>query len=404
MKIAFVFLHPFSESMGSVVRVKELALSLGKTGVEVYIFTPYARSYDLFTNVHVISASEFINTTGFSKLVYKISKLLYYNRVFPNLFSKNEAQPNRILAHMIKALAKLIEKKNIDLIQIEQDATLPIGIGLKRETGLPLLVDIHNISSEELVAAGILEKKSATFLALQGAIKNGLSEADHAIVVSEFMHDYVINNYGLPSAKVSVVPPGGRPLVDESVIKKRTKPAKVVYAGLVAYREHVDLFVKSMPFISRKFSDAQFHITNKGEAIKNIKQLAGELGVNPEFFWYDSYDAVNSFLSLCHVGVLTSSDDIARRMGTPAKLFNYLSLGLPVVANDIGCWSKIIQDERVGLLTSDNPEDFAETVNTLLSDESLRVELSHKALAAVTEKYNWDKSSESLVKVYESFI
>jgi hypothetical protein len=31
MKIAFVFMHPFSESMGSVVKVKEHGLSLAKS-------------------------------------------------------------------------------------------------------------------------------------------------------------------------------------------------------------------------------------------------------------------------------------------------------------------------------------------------------------------------------------
>ena len=43
-----------------------------------------------------------------------------------------------------------------------------------------------------------------------------------------------------------VVPPGGRILYNEYV--ERSGPPKIVYAGMVSYRKHVDLFVNSMRF------------------------------------------------------------------------------------------------------------------------------------------------------------
>jgi glycosyltransferase involved in cell wall biosynthesis len=404
MKVAFIFMHPFSESMGSFVRLRELTLGLSKLCVDCYIFTPYEQSFDISSNVHVVSVSKFLTNSGLAKTFYKLSKLLYYSKAFPNLFSKTELQSNRVVTKLVRRLAQLILDKGIDIIQVEQDAVLPIGIALKKETNLPLIADIHNISSEELVAAGILENTSNEFFDLQDMTKNCLSETDHVVVVSECMRDYVISNYSLKSADVSVVPPGGRLGMDNSVVEKRSKPTKVVYAGLVAYREHVDLFVKSIPFVLEQASDVQFYITNKGEAIKNIKQLSSKLNVNPKFFWYDTYEMVTGFLSSCHVGVLPSSDDVARKMGTPVKLFTYMTVGLPIVANKIGGWSKIIQDEDVGLLTNNDPKDFAEAISNLLNDKKLRTEMSFRALAAIEEKYNWDKSSESLVKIYEHFV
>jgi glycosyltransferase involved in cell wall biosynthesis len=402
MKVAFIFMHPFSESMGSVVRVKELALSLGKSGVEVYIFTPYERSFDLFPHVHVVSASSLVNTLGLSKTMYKLSKSLYYNKVFPRLFSKTEFQSNRVMAKLIKGMAKLLVKKGIDLIQVEQDAVLPLGVGLKKETGLPLIVDVHNVSSEELVAANVLERESNEFVAFQSTTKHLLSQADHVVVVSHSMQDYVVRNFGLSSVGVSVVPPGGRIKIDKAAIEKRDKPAKVVYAGLVAYRERVDLFVKSMPFVQRCNRDVQFFITNKGEAVKKIKTLANRLGVKPEFFWYDSYEEVNSFLSSCHTGVLFSSDNAARQMGTPAKLFNYMSVGLPIVVNANGGWTEIVEKERVGLLTSDDPRDFGETISSLISSPKLMREFAFNGLDLVLRKYNWDISAGILLKAYEN--
>jgi glycosyltransferase involved in cell wall biosynthesis len=400
MRVAFVFLHPFSESMGSVVRVRELSLSLEKCGVEAYIITPYERSFDLSSGVHVVSMSDLVNAAGLSRVLYRLTRFFYYNKAFPNLFSKNELQSNMIMVKIVRRIAKLLVNKDIDIVQVEQDVALPIGVALRRETKLPLVVDLHNISSEELVAAGVLEKGGGEFLALQERTKGYLAEADRVVVVSECMQDYVVDNYGLKVSDVCVVPPGGRCGVDKAVAERRVKPVKVVYGGLVAYREHVDLFVRSMPFVVEGDEGVQFYITNKGEAVGEVKKLARGLGVNPVFFWYDSYETANKFLSSCHVGVLPSSNDVARRMGTPAKLFNYMSVGLPVVANDIGGWTEIIRKERVGLVTSDDPRDFGEALVSVANDPKAMLEYAFNGLELIKTKYNWDNSALTLLATY----
>lgn len=401
MKVALVFFHPFSESMGSVVRVRELARSLEKHGLEVYIFTPYERSFDMSPSVHVVSIDNFINSVGLSKEFYRLTKFLYYSKAFAKFFSQRELQSDRIMSRLAKGVAGILRKKGVDIVQVEQDAPLPFGISLKRELGLPLVVDLHNLSSEELVAAGVLKGGSDHFLALQRRTMRYLAETDHVIVVSDEMRDYVIDSYGTRSSDISVVPPGGRVHVDERTIQRRANPIKVVYAGLVAHRERVNLFVESMPFIANHDKDMRFYITNKGEAVKEIKKLASKLGVNPNFFWYENYDAANDFLSTCHVGVLTSSNNVARRMGTPVKLFNYMSVGLPVVANDVGGWTEIIERENIGLLTSDDPKEFGEALISIVGDPKVMQEYALNELRLIEHKYNWDNSARTLLDVYE---
>jgi len=90
-------------------------------------------------------------------------------------------------------------------------------------------------------------------------------------------------------------------------------------------------------------------------------------------------------------------------MGTPIKLLDYMSVGLPVVANNICGWSRIIKEEEIGILTDDDPVDFASAILRLLNDEDVRMRISCNALDAVRGKYNWDKSVEPLVRIYENF-
>lgn len=404
LKIAFIFLHPFSESMGSVVRLKELTFSLSKLGIESYIFTPYESSFDISSKVHVVSFSDLFNKSGLSILFYKLTKFMYYTKSFPHFFSKTNGDASKLLQGIIKNLSVQIVRRNIDLIQVEQDVALPFGIALKQLTKLPLVVDLHNICSEELISTGIVDMDDEIYNSMQNSFKNKLKFADHVVVVSETMHQYVISNYAIRAENVTVVPPGGRLLCDELDFNKLKGKPKIVYAGLVAHREHVDLFVESMPFIIKSIQNVDFYITDKGDSLRKIKLLSREINVNPIFFWFRNYDALNYFLHSCTLGLIPSSCDLSRKMGTPAKLFTYLSAGLPVVANDIGGWTQMIKKNKVGELSSDDPYDFADTIVNLISNSKLMHEYMLNGLELIKSKYNWDNSAFILLEVYKKLL
>jgi len=391
-----LFLHPFSGSLGSTVRVKELAIGLSKLGVEVYILTPYERDHTIKANVYVKSMSKMLPRLGLSLPLYRLSRYAYYNGFFVRHVLCNERLFTRVSQASAQLVAQILEKFEIDIIQAEQDAAVLPSLKAAKDLDIPVVADLHNILSEELVSAGVIKRKSREFRDLQMLIEKMLSQVDLSIVVSEKMQSYVASNYNL--SNVVVVPPGGRPRIQN--LEERMPPFKVVYSGLVSYREHVDLFVRSMKYISRKFPSTNYFITNKGENMKNIKRLAVRLGVRPNYFWYPSEDGFYKFLASCHVGVVPSSKDLARKMGTPVKLFDYMSVGLPVVANAIGAWANLIKNEKIGILTNDNPESFALGISKLLNNPALLREYGDRSLKLVKTKFNWDNSAKILLESY----
>jgi len=78
-----------------------------------------------------------------------------------------------------------------------------------------------------------------------------------------------------------------------------------------------------------------------------------------------------------------------------------MSVGLPIVANYVGGWSKIIRDEGVGVVTGGSPEKFAEGIIRLLSNKEFSRKCGQRALNLVREKYNWNVSANILKGVYE---
>jgi glycosyltransferase involved in cell wall biosynthesis len=297
---------------------------------------------------------------GASSQIYGFSRKLYYNKYFQVL---GKSARDFALDGFSDKLLKVLRTNATQILQAEQDFSLPACRKVKKFMGIPILADIHNITAEELVAAGVLERDGKEFRDLQHDTAENLSIADVVVVVSDLMKSYVEKEYHLPDSKVVVVPPGGRPRVKQIV---RSPEHKFVFSGLASYRENVELFVRSMPHVVRQCSDA------------------------------------NSFLSSCYAGILPSSNDLARRMGTPVKLFDYMSVGLPIVANDIGGWTKIISKHKIGILTDSEPERFADGIIKFIND--YREEYAENALQLVTKEYNWDNSAIILLDTYNRLV
>ncbi len=249
------------------------------------------------------------------------------------------------------------------------------------------------------MASGHLDRGSATFDKLLAIERSIAEKADHTIVVSDFMKDYLVSTLGAEAARVTVVPPGGEVLADASVSPPGTLsgPRRVVYAGLVDPRAHVDLLVRSIPIVARRQPAVEFLIAQQGESVRDIKALCRSLAVTPRFYWFSSRRDARALLASCHVGALPSRDDLGRKLGTPIKLLEYMSHGLPVVANDIGSWCGVIRRHSIGILTRDDPESFAGGICALLDSPLLHATLRRNMLALVREDFSWAAHVERLL-------
>lgn len=226
-----------------------------------------------------------------------------------------------------------------------------------------------------------------------------VNNVDLTVSLSDAMREYVLSNYEIDPSRVVVIPPGGRLFLDEYV--ERPLPPKVVYAGMVSYRKHVDLFVRSMPYVKDERANVEFYITRKGDLLASVQKLAQKLKVDPSYFWFADFEKTLKFLSSCHIGALPTTNDISARISMPSKLFDYLSVGLPIVANDVGGWTDIIKNNDVGRVTPDDPHDFAKSILELLESPEQMAECGRRGMELIEKVYNWDVSAALLAENYK---
>lgn len=380
----------------------ELAKSLLKINVEPIVFSPYEETRTTKDGVKVVKVPTLFSSIKMEDTFYYATRRAYYNRALQKLIIKLSTKLLNGRIQLSSKLHELFKKFDLDVLQAEQDNAALSLLSMRSKLDLPIVLDLHGIWSEELLAANAIEVGSGEWIELQGLMRHIVNNVDLTVSLSDPMKDYVLSNYGVDSSHVVVIPPGGRVLLDKYV--ERPMPWKVVYAGIVSYRKHVDLFVRSIRYVKARTANVEFYITRKGDLLSSIQSLSQRLKVNSNFFWFKNFDQTLQFLTSCHVGVHPSTSDTSARLSMPSKLFDYLSVGLPVVANDVGGWTEIVKTNNLGIVTSDDPKDFAAGITEFLENPEEIAKCGRRGIELIKNKYNWDNSAKLLAQSYERLI
>jgi glycosyltransferase involved in cell wall biosynthesis len=118
--------------------------------------------------------------------------------------------------------------------------------------------------------------------------------------------------------------------------------------------------------------------------------------------WLD-YQTVPSYLRRAKVGLaLIRPVNANAMMAQPNKLFAYLVAGLPVVATNLPSIKAIIEKAECGMLANPgSARDIAMGIAKLLKNEKLRTSMARNARRAAESEFNWEKESETLLRLYE---
>jgi glycosyltransferase involved in cell wall biosynthesis len=89
--------------------------------------------------------------------------------------------------------------------------------------------------------------------------------------------------------------------------------------------------------------------------------------------------------------------------GVHTKLFEYMAVGLPIVASDLPHQVALIADANCGMLAKPEfVEDFASAIVSLLDDPNRAKALGESGRKAFFEKYSYEAQMPSLIRFYES--
>ena len=86
------------------------------------------------------------------------------------------------------------------------------------------------------------------------------------------------------------------------------------------------------------------------------------------------------------------------------KALQYMALGLPTVATNIGTTPMIISHMEDGWLVSENTDDWITALVTLIKDAELRKKLGVNARKKILNNYSTQKISKDYFTILNKFI
>jgi glycosyltransferase involved in cell wall biosynthesis len=188
-------------------------------------------------------------------------------------------------------------------------------------------------------------------------------------------------------------------LTQDSAREQLGLPAQGVILGYVGgiYQRDAELMASALEIVRQARPDVRLLLA--GYFNRDIESLltdpAAVIRTGPL-----PLDALYTHLSACDVCWLPLRDTGANRGRWPLKLSDYMAVGRPVVATDVGDLAEIVTRHELGVVSRDNPADFAAATLALLANPVRREELGLASRRAAREVFNWDRLTDDLEQHY----
>lgn len=299
---------------------------------------------------------------------------------------------------------RAVRANKIDCIYERYAYFLFAGVAAAKVSGRPIILEVNIVTDLEDV-------RKLRFRSLARFIEQRvLYAADAIFVVSEYLREKLIAR-GIDGNKVLVQPnaftirkpqPRDTPVL-ESMKRECYKRTIIGFLGRLLPWYQLDVLLATFASLNLKHPDSVLLFIGHGPEREKLEvmvlenQLVGRVIFSGEMLHADAL----ALLEIVDIGVIPATNV----WGSPMKLFEYMGIGIPVVAPDIEVIRAIVSDEVNGkLFPLGNFEQFKRKIEELLSDPALRKRMGAAASRTIREKHTWVHVAEHVVRMAEAVL
>ena len=260
-----------------------------------------------------------------------------------------------------------------------------------KELGIPSIVKVDDAIYEKAHGIKSLQRKIEKMI-------NGktLRSGTKILVSNNDTKKIIINEYGVKSEKISIIPNG----VDLSLfnITNRRNPKKIVFAGAMYYHRGLDILLEAIPLVVKKIPDVKFVLLGSGAEMDKLKKivLENELEKSVEFKGWIKREEIPKNISDASIGIgpLRLTDVTSRAL--PIKVLEYMAVSLPIIAQKGTLPEDVLENGKNGYFI-ENANDLAEKIIFLLNQPK-KVENMGIQSSKMVQKFSWNNVVKSIIE------
>jgi glycosyltransferase involved in cell wall biosynthesis len=230
--------------------------------------------------------------------------------------------------------------------------------------------------------------------------------ADHIITVVDESRDRLLR-MGVPASKMSVVM--NTPTLDcwqeqgseDGEQRESRHPDELImfYLGVLEAPRGLGTAIRAMREVRRRLPRARLVVIGSGRDEGSFREEARSAGVTDcvEFRGWLKYRELLACLSRCDVGLVPHHVTESWQTTIPNKLFDYMSMGKPVIVSNARPTERIVTEERCGLVFRDRDAAALAEAIVALADPALREVCASRGREAIRRRYNWETDERRLL-------
>jgi len=305
----------------------------------------------------------------------------------------------RFLRFYLRAFSRAVRAK-AEVYHAQDLYSLPVAYVAARRHGAALIYDSHEyyLGMDSLIGRR-LERSVWAFVE-----RVFIGKADRVITVGDAIAETLRARYNIRRPVVVRNCPVFRRSQRSDALREWLGIPKTV--GIVLYQGVIDPGRGLLTILEslKRVEGCYLVMLGDGHILDELKEHARRLGLSDRTFFPGSVSLrdLMRYTASADVGIhLIENTCLNHYYCLPNKLFEYMMAGLPVVMSDFPEIGKVVREAQAGLLVDPaDPVQVAKAIERLLKDEGLRRTFSEHGLRAAKEKYNWERESLKLERVY----
>jgi glycogen(starch) synthase len=279
-----------------------------------------------------------------------------------------------------------------DIIHSHDWLTYPAGIHAKQVTGKPLVIHVH--------ATDFDRSRGHVNPTVYGIEKDGMTQADHIITVSNLTRRTVIEKYGISPDKVTTVHNAVEPLSPEirniSVAPKKDKV--VTFLGRITMQKGPEYFVEAAVRVLQKVKNVRFVMAGSGDMMEKMIDLVARRDIADHFHFtgFLKGKQVYEMLKASDVYIMPSVSEPfgispleAMQIGTPS-----------IISKQSGC-AEILDN----VIKTDywDIDAMADAIYSIIKYPAMYNQLREYGLAEV-DQIQWKKAGAKVISIYKRLL
>jgi len=231
-----------------------------------------------------------------------------------------------------------------------------------------IILDIHDIVPELFASKFGFGPNSPTMRMLKGMERASAAVSNHVILANDLWREAYTRRSASPE-KVSVL----LNYVDTRVFfprprLRRDKRKIVIFPGSMQIHQGLDVAITAFPRVVAEVPEAELHLYGEGPARPALIDLAAKLGLDGHVQFFDSRSTreIAGIMAEADLGVVPKRADSFGNEAFSTKIWELMSLGIPVVASSTKVDRYYFNDSVVRFFESGNAGDLASAIVEIL--------------------------------------